>query len=53
MEIKAEELKFKGDIKSSILYDVGMCKQEIDEFKEKNQKLKEKNDNLKNEVSEI
>ena len=51
MEIKADDLKFKGDLKSAILYDVGMCKQEIDDYKEKCEKILEKNENLKKEVS--
>jgi hypothetical protein len=32
---------------------VGMCKQEIDEYKEKCEKLNEKNENLKREVNKI
>ena len=50
LEIKAEDLKFKGDLKSSILYDVGMCKQEIDDYKEKCEILNEKFENIKIEV---
>lgn len=50
LEINADDLKFKGDLKSSILYDVGMCKQEIDDYKEKYEKILEINDNFKKEV---
>ena len=34
LEIKADDLKIKGEFKTSILYDVGMCKQEIEDYKE-------------------
>ena len=50
LEIKAEDLKFKGDLKSSILYDVGMCKQEIDDYKDKCENLNEKFESTKKEV---
>jgi len=43
-------LKFKGDIKSSLLYDVGVCKKEMDEYKESLDKVSEEYEILKNEV---
>ena len=39
LELRAEDFKSKAgkdsDIKSALLFDVGMCKQEVDELKEK------------------
>jgi len=46
-----EELKFKGDIKSSLLYDVGVCKKEMDEYKENLERVSEEYELLKNEVN--
>jgi hypothetical protein len=43
-------LKFKGDIKSSLLYDVGICKNELDEYKENYEKIYEENIKIKNVV---
>ena len=50
MEIKADDFKFKGDFKSSILYDIGIHKQEIDNYKEKYEITMATNEKLKNEV---
>jgi len=45
-------MKFKGDIKSTLLYDVGMVKQELDDYKEKCEKLSASNEILKKEIDD-
>lgn len=44
-------MRFKGDIKSSLLYDVGVCKKEMDEYKESLDKVSEEYEALKIGVS--
>lgn len=51
LELKIEEMKFKGDVKSSLLYDVGMVKQEMDECQEQADRIKEENLKLQSEVN--
>jgi len=50
--MNVDELKFKGDVKSSLLYDVGMAKQEMDDYKLKSENLTEKNEKLRQELDD-
>lgn len=52
LELKVEELKPKGDLKSTLLYDIGSIKQEIDDLRQKNEELKDANHKLRNELDE-
>ena len=52
LDIKVDQIKYPGNIKASLLYDVGLIKKELEDHKEHNDTLKQLNNKLQGECED-